>query len=385
MRILEICSWLDINKKTGWFFVEQAGYIEANQDNIQIDFLKFEQVNCFKLILDVIKPLNIQKIDNSNLYSFKILKFTIENTLNRTINKIALYIQYKKIGDTYHVLHAQSLFDAGYYTYLLSRKYKIPSVLTEHNQLNFLKSKFQYNTIKNILNSFAYRVAVSKEVIKQFSSHGFFQDFKVIHNPLDPIFFKFDINDDLYEERTLKIIHIGAYTPIKNQKSIIKLLKRLDIDGFKIEFSWLGYDTWGQDSKSDIQSMIDSFSLSQNVKINLLPRQEKEQLSELIKGNDLAISTSLCETFGLGNAECIAMGVPLLTTDNGGSREFTNPKNSIVVPICDDDALYYGFLQWFQNRHQYNRKSMSDEIKQKLSYIDFSKLMSQEYIQIQNK
>lgn len=382
MRILEICSWLDINKKTGWFFVEQASYIKATQSNIEIDFLKFAPVNFIQLTLNLISPLSIHKIDNSNLYIFNVLNFASENRINCTVNKIALYIQFKRISKSYDVLHAQSLFDAGYYTYLLSRKYKIPSFLTEHNQLNFLKSKFQYNTIKNVLNSFITRTAVSKEVIKQFSSHGFFQQFKVIHNPLDPIFFNLDFGGDAIGEQSLKLLHIGAYTPIKNQNSILKLLKRLGTHGFEIEFTWLGYDTWGHDSKSDIQLLIDSFSLSKNVKISLHPRLEKEQLAEMIKVNDLAISTSLCETFGLGNAECIAMGVPLLTTDNGGSREFTNPKNSIVVPICDDDALYHGFLQWFQSRHQYNRKSMSDEIKKKLSYNEYANRMIAEYNRI---
>jgi len=384
MKVLFLCSWLDVNKKTGWFFVEQANYIQRNQDNIQIDFLNFSSVNFLSIVLNFIKGVNITEIDDSKLYTFKILKFTFENRINQTINKIALYYQFRRMSKTYDVLHVQSLFDAGYYTYLLSRKYKIPAVLTEHNQLNFLNSKFKYNTIKKVLNSFKKRLVVSNEVIKQFSSHGFFQEFKVIHNPLDPVFYEATLLKTATNDHKITVVHIGAFTPIKNQNAILQLLKRLDNDGLDIEFTWIGYDTWGRDCKLEIENLVDSLGFSNKITIKLYSRVDKEQMVKIVQGSHLAISASLCETFGLGNAECIALGVPLLTTDNGGSREFTNSSNSVVVPISDDEELYRGFMQWYRLRAQFDKQMMSDEIKLKLSPEVFAHRMMVEYNNILN-
>jgi glycosyltransferase involved in cell wall biosynthesis len=384
MKVLFLCSWLDVNKKTGWFFVEQANYIQRNQDNIQIDFLNFSSVNFLSIVLNFIKGVNITEIDDSKLYTFKILKFTFENRINQTINKIALYYQFRRMSKTYDVLHVQSLFDAGYYTYLLSRKYKIPAVLTEHNQLNFLNSKFKYNTIKKVLNSFKKRLVVSNEVIKQFSSHGFFQEFKVIHNPLDPVFYEATLLKTATNDHKITVVHIGAFTPIKNQNAILQLLKRLDNDGLDIEFTWIGYDTWGRDCKLEIENLVDSLGFSNKITIKLYSRVDKEQMVKIVQGSHLAISASLCETFGLGNAECIALGVPLLTTDNGGSREFTNTSNSVVVPISDDEALYRGFMQWYRLRAQFDKQMRSDEIKLKLSPEAFAHRMMVEYNYILN-
>ncbi len=379
-----MCSWLDVEKKTGWFFVEQANYIQRNQDNIHIDFLSFAPVNFVQLILNFINGVYIQKIYDSKLYTFKILQFTSENRINQTINKIALYYQFRRMSKTYDLLHAQSLFDAGYYTYLFSRKYKIPSVLTEHNQLNFLNSKFKYNTIKKVLNSFKKRLVVSNEVIKQFSSHGFFQKFKVIHNPLDPVFYQGTLLKTATNNHKITIVHIGAFTPIKNQNAILQLLKRLDNDGLDIEFTWIGYDTWGRDCKLEIDNLLDSLGFSNKMTVKLYSRLDKEQMVKLVQGSHVAISASLCETFGLGNAECIALGVPLLTTDNGGSREFANSSNSVVVPISDDEALYRGFMKWHSESEQFDKQLMSDEIKMKLSPEVFAKNMIFEYKNILN-
>jgi glycosyltransferase involved in cell wall biosynthesis len=295
-----------------------------------------------------------------------------------------LYKQFNSLKTKYDILHAQSLLDAGYYTYLIGRKFKIPTILTEHNQLNFLNSKFKYNTIKKVLNSFKKRVVVSNEVIKQFSSHGFFQEFKVINNPLDPVFYHKTLLKSSSHNQKIKLVHIGAFTPIKNQNAILKLLKRLDNDGFNIAFTWIGYDTWGRDCKLEIENKLGCLGFSNRMDITLYSRLDKEQMAKLLGSNDLAISASLCETFGLGNAECIALGVPLLTTDNGGSREFTNTSNSIVVPISGDEALYRGFLHWYRQRDQFDKQLMSDEIKQKLSPKMFANRMIVEYKNILN-
>lgn len=384
MKVLFLCSWLDINKKTGWFFIEQANYITKSTNNVEIDFVKFEPLDTFRLFIRLLHKPKIVKVNSSLVHTFFILSYKLENKVNQTINKWVLYKQFNRLKIKYDILHAQSFFDAGYYTYLIGRKFKIPMVLTEHNQLNFLKSKFKYNTIKKALNSFNKRLVVSNEVIKQFSSHGFFQEFKVIHNPLDPLFYINISGTTIPNNQKINIVHIGAFTPVKNQNAILRLLKRLDDDGLDIEFTWIGYDTWGRDCKSEIENLLECLGFSNRINFKLHSRVNKEEMVKLAQGNDLAISASLCETFGIGNAECIALGVPLLTTDNGGSREFTNTSNSIVVPISDDEALYRGFMQWYKQREQFDKQFMSDEIKLKLSPEVFANRMLGEYNNILN-
>jgi glycosyltransferase involved in cell wall biosynthesis len=384
MRILFVCSWLDVKTKAGWFFVEQSLYIQRTGKLVEIELLKFQSNSFLKLLLKVFNKGRIETIENVKFHTFDVLRFESENQINLVINKWVLYKQFNRLKTKYDILHAQSFFDAGYYTYLIGRKYKIPTVLTEHNQLNFLKSKFKHNTIKKILNSFNKRLVVSNEVIKQFSSHGFNQEFKVIHNPLDPLFYINISGTTIPNNKKINIVHIGAFTPIKNQNAILKLLKRLDNDGWDIEFIWIGYDTWGGDCKPEIENLVKDLGFSNRITIKLFSRIDKDQMTRLIVGKDLAISASLCETFGLGNAECIALGIPLLTTDNGGSREFTNSSNSVVVRISDDEALYRGFLQWYKQREQFDKQFMSDEIRLKLSPEVFANRMIGEYNNILN-
>ena len=142
MRILFLCSWLEPSKKKGWFFVEQANYLNLNLENVEISFVGFQYTNiphCIKHVFTLNGP--IETLENKfDFFTFKLCKFKPKNNLLNSINKILLYLQFNKLNleKQFQILHAQSFFDAGIYSHWISRKFKIKSVLTEHNQLNFL-------------------------------------------------------------------------------------------------------------------------------------------------------------------------------------------------------------------------------------------------------
>jgi glycosyltransferase involved in cell wall biosynthesis len=294
--------------------------------------------------------------------------------------KLFLYIQWKRAIRQYDVIHAQSFFDAGIYTHWLSRKFKIKSVLTEHNQLNFLDSKFNRKTIKNALNSFDTRIAVSNDVVRQFASTGFFNDFAVIGNPLDDVF----LEDECVSTKTecdnqVVLVHAGAFTSIKNQTLILDLIKKLDNDGLKVKFNWIGVDSWGVDTRKVVKIEIDGRQYSDNIEICVFGRMSKQQMLEIYKSSHLAIATSICETFGISSLEAMSTGLPLLSTQNGGVSEFANSENSILVPINDINGLYKGFMKWYNNRNNFDKKRIADNIKQNFSPQLFAEKMNNIY------
>ena len=64
------------------------------------------------------------------------------------------------------------------------------------------------------------------------------------------------------------------------------------------------------------------------------------QMAEFYRGCDIFVFTSFIEGFGLPPLEAMACGVPVLTTDCGGIREYANDKNAMIVPpgnVCGTD------------------------------------------------
>jgi glycosyltransferase involved in cell wall biosynthesis len=375
-KILFLCSWLEPVKKRGWFFVEQANYIRENKEHVGITLSSFEHANLFECVLASISfKINIIHLENQiEYFEFKILKFKKEGIFSSKINRKLIYLQFKKLNaiKDFQILHAQSLFDAGVYSYWISRKFKIKSILTEHNQLNFLDSQFTRRTIKNALKHFHSRIVVGRDLIKQFASSGFYYDFKIVNNPADKEFICADINlRNSISKECVTITHSGAYTPIKDQGLILNLLKLLDQDGLEIDFHWMGYNSWGKDEIQMIKRLIASQNYSENIRINTHKRLDKSEMVKIYNSTDLAISTSICETFGISAVEALAMGVPLLTTDNGGAREYATSENSVIVPIRDLQKLYEGFYQWFKNRNNYDSIMIAKKTREYFSTEDF--------------
>jgi glycosyltransferase involved in cell wall biosynthesis len=68
-------------------------------------------------------------------------------------------------------------------------------------------------------------------------------------------------------------------------------------------------------------------------------------LAGIYSSADVFVSASWKEGFGLPGLEAMACGVPLVTTDSGGVRDYAIPaKTAIIVPARDPSALANGIL-----------------------------------------
>jgi glycosyltransferase involved in cell wall biosynthesis len=68
-----------------------------------------------------------------------------------------------------------------------------------------------------------------------------------------------------------------------------------------------------------------------------------------------------------------------LSTQNGGVSEFANLENSILVPINDINGLYKGFMKWYNNRNNFDKKRIADNIKKNFSPQLFAEKMNNIY------
>ena len=77
----------------------------------------------------------------------------------------------------------------------------------------------------------------------------------------------------------------------------------------------------------------------------------QDELARIYSSASVFISPSWFEGFGLPGLEAMACGVPVVTTDSGGIREYAIPgKTAIVVPPKNPEALAKGVLRVLRNK-----------------------------------
>jgi glycosyltransferase involved in cell wall biosynthesis len=75
-----------------------------------------------------------------------------------------------------------------------------------------------------------------------------------------------------------------------------------------------------------------------------------QEMAEFYRSSDLYVSTSHSEGFSLPPLEAMGCGIPVLTTDSGGIREFCKDRqNALIVPAKDIPALAEGIAQLLTN------------------------------------
>ncbi len=75
-------------------------------------------------------------------------------------------------------------------------------------------------------------------------------------------------------------------------------------------------------------------------------RPAQDDLRRIYSSADVFVSSSWCEGFGLPGLEAMTCGVPVVTTDSGGVREYAVPEETaIVVPPRNPQLLAGGILR----------------------------------------
>jgi len=165
---------------------------------------------------------------------------------------------------------------------------------------------------------------------------------------------------DLSVEKENIILSIGRIQEQKGQLQTIEFLnnfKKIQND-FKCYFIGGPSGKHGNEYLQELQQTIKDFNLDKHVEfLGDLPQTE---IIELLKKAKLLIHTSKFETFGLVAIEANAMGVPVLTTNNGSLMEIIeNNKNGYLSENLIDSNVNNFVNNLFNNVAKYEEIHLS--------------------------
>jgi glycosyltransferase involved in cell wall biosynthesis len=67
-------------------------------------------------------------------------------------------------------------------------------------------------------------------------------------------------------------------------------------------------------------------------------------------------------------AEALACGLPVITSDAGGSGECIDIKNGKVVPVGNKEKLLLALIEILEQDHIYNKSDIAENAISKFSY-----------------
>lgn len=381
-NIAIICSWLDIPKGVGSFFVEQAELVKDNFDVHLVHFKPYRfGFSKRKKISFSIKTIEQFTADQIPVFEVNYPEFYFFRTFffQKAIEKKAQKSFLKKINKPIHLCHAQSLFDAGFWCYGLHKNFDIPYIFTEHNQLN-LKGlpRKKDKLLQKVIASASEKLVVSNDLIRQFATNAIFENFNKLGNTFDEKCFTYS---EKSKSDPFKIITIGAYTPIKDYETLLEALKIVDKKiTQKIEFTWIGFNCWGTDNETAVTNTCSDFGLK-NIQFWLIKSATKHEIAKHLQQSDVLVSTSICETFGVSVLEALACGVPAICTNSGGILEMITSENGIICPIKDPESIAKSILQIYNKELVFDSKNISESIKLKFGSTTFTEKLSAIYNQ----
>ncbi|MEK7556516.1 MAG: glycosyltransferase family 4 protein, partial [Patescibacteria group bacterium] len=121
--------------------------------------------------------------------------------------------------------------------------------------------------------------------------------------------------------------------------------------------------------KEDLQSKIAAYGLEKRV--HLLGFVDEAHKYKVLQASDAYISATEHEGFGIVYLEAMEAGLPIVTTDTGGQRDFlTEAENAILVATSDAKQLVAGMQRLLSDEKLRQKMAVNNREKVKEFYLE---------------
>lgn len=287
--------------------------IDLIQVNITASFMLF-----IALYFKFFKKIKFIILEHSTFYPRIVNKIDKLDIIKKIL---LLFIKWFSLFSEGIICVSESLKNAMQKIGFKNKFYIIPNVVFEENENIKINN---YNSIK-----FKYE-------IKIISVSNLIDKTKNISNLLNG--FKIFLNTYKEEFKNNKII-LDIYGDGKDKEKLIKLANELDLLNKNVFF----------------KGAIDN-----------------KKLKELMPSYDFFVMFSKVETFSVSTLEAMLCGLPVIATKSGGLEEYLKPQYGILIDNNNIDQLVNAFYFMCKNYQNFDRKRISDFVKENYSYKNIS-------------
>lgn len=374
--VLVIPSWYpsNVHKFNGDFNKRFVNAIAIYQKQIVLYVVFSPYVN--KIQEEIVEFQNLKTIivyypD----YKFKIFNKIIKGYFYLKLNLLHINKILKEDGKP-KLIHCYIFFPAGLIAVFFKFQMKIKLVLTE-NWTSFYKedpnylgksSCFKRKLYEYILNSFSVIMPVAKKLEVAINNWTKEANQIVIPNVVDTKVFFHD--NKVKKEEIFTFLHVSTMGYQKNVEGIIEVFERILKQGISVKLILIG------PQNDNLLSMInDSIILSKNVKY--LGEMENTEVAYWMKKCHSLLLFSRFENLPCVILEALCCGLPILSTNVGGTAEVINHNNGLLLNSEDKITLekYICLIQ----QNTYNHQEISETAISLYSYQAISEKINAIY------
>jgi glycosyltransferase involved in cell wall biosynthesis len=349
--------------------------------------LKYWDYNQYKVTLyslrderDLFNQLFPNTIDYHYIFDYpKSNDGLVNHLLKKIKNKIKLLFYYHLPPSYFYRLFIRYNYDIGiafiegYATRIVSgassRTKKIAWLHMELQRNHWTDVAFRSrNEEKKCYGSFQQIVCVSKEVKRQLDElYAYVDKTVVIYNPIDIENIIKQSEQPIKETKTYTanqlILTIGRLEKVKGHARLLKIVSRLQQEGYMFELWILGNGT----EYDDLNRMISQLHIEQFVR--LLGYKDNPYM--YLNICDFYVCSSFAEGYNTTITEALILGKPVVSTLCSGVKEQLGDSEYGIVTENDENALYEGLCKMLnpETIHHYSlmaqkRKSLFNLKKQ---------------------
>jgi len=365
LNILFLASWYPNNllPKNGNFIQQHAFAVAQNCNVAALHIIANNQTEDFVIeeteengIFEVI--VYYKKIESSLPILSHVQKINRRHQAHLMgYNRIVV-----KIGKI-DVTHLNVVFPAGNFALYLKDKHQIPFIITEHwtalqksfvVELPFLVKKM----IKKTFNEAATICPVSVDLMNAIKNISSNKNYEVVPNVVNTEIFKHKTH-----ETGKRILHVSNLkNEHKNITGILDTIKELSLSRDDFFISIIG--------DGDYEYFIryaEKMELPKHL-YTIEGAKSYEEIASLMQTHDLFLLYSNYENLPCVIAEALVCGLPVLTSNVGGTAEMVNETNGRIVSAKNNKQLLNELNNMLVNLDIYNKNKIADDAEKKYSY-----------------
>lgn len=356
LSILFLCGWYPSRVlPTNGDFIERHAKAVANLHKVTVIHIitdplltKKEEITCSKshnltTYIAYVKP-------KSNALSKSISFF-------RTFKKI-----YSKI-DVIDVVHLNEIYPFGIFSLYLKWKFKKPYLISEHwTGYHKPQSKniswFQRKLSNYITKNAAFVCPVSEDLANSMKTIPLNGSYNKVPNVVDTNLF-------IPVQKTQKkfnIIHISnMINAHKNVEGILKVIAKLQSESIDFTFKLIG------DNATQYLNFAKKIGINLN-NIEFINQIPHKDVAKQLQNADLFLLFSNYENLPCVILESFSCGVPVISTNVGGIREYFPNNFGVLIPKNNQELLLQETLNiYYKKKIVADKSSMHDYVKNNFS------------------
>lgn len=263
------------------------------------------------------------------------------------------------------ILHAYILTRTGLISWYLSRRWKLPYIISEQWS-GFVTGKFlKSNWFKRIITRYTVKKANALTCVSEFLYRRM-KECGVV-NPsthvIPNVISKSPVISGRNESSRVSVLLVADLVDeIKNISGVIRMIAGLETEiPFSLRIIGRGPDEVMLKNLAAENGLLNKKIFFEGLKPNHV-------VLEYLQRSDFLLMNSRYETFSLICVEAMSCGKPVLATRCGGPDEFITPQTGILFEVGNASELKKNFLYMLNHFREFNSEMIKD-----YSYSLFSK------------